>query len=230
MISRSMIWKAKLALVLIAFGVFPHFAFSSIREHGEPVNGTPSTMNFREQVPSITVSGFAFSNPGRTLKETIHRVLEVVTNESLKQDPVKRRMILRRVIQSRFDFERMAQATLQDHWQQRTFYEKFQFVGLLQKLLERSFLSFVESYQEGTLHYLGESVQGDYALVKTRVMTPSSKLSIDYRLVFKDGEWRVYDFQVDGFSVTTNYRYQFLKILQGDSFQGLIQRLQDQTA
>lgn len=226
----SLSWKVKLGVVLVAFWAFPHFAFSSIREHDEPVQVTPSAMNPSQPSSSISVSGFAFSNPGRTLKDTTHRVLEVVTSNDLRQDPERRRLLLRRVLHDRFDFERMAQFTLQDHWKQRTFYEKHQFVGLLQKLLEQTFLEFIENYQEGTLHYLEESVQGNYALVKTRVMTPANKVSIDYRLVFRDGEWRVYDFQVDGLSITRNYRAQFLKIIQQGSFRELIQRLQDQVA
>jgi phospholipid transport system substrate-binding protein len=212
------------------FWAFPHFAFSSIREHDKPVRVSPSALNSSQRVPSIAVSGFAYSNPGRTLKDTIHRVLEAVTKESLKRNSEKRRLLLRRAIHDRFDFERMAQSTLQGHWQKRTFYEKYQFVGLLQKLLEQTFLRFIENYQEGNLHYLEESVQGNQALVKTWVMTPSSRVSVDYRLVFRNGEWRVYDFQVDGLSITHAYRSQFLKILKGGSFRKLLKRLQDQTA
>ncbi|CAI2719119.1 MlaC/ttg2D family ABC transporter substrate-binding protein [Nitrospina watsonii] len=229
-IPRSISWKVKLSLVLVLVWTFPHFAFSSIREHDKPVHVSPASLNTSKEVSAIAVTGFAFSQPARVLKETINRVLEVVAQDTLREDARQRRLVLRRVIQDRLNFERMAQSTLQEHWRHRTFYEKHRFVALLQKLLEQSFLQFVENYREGTLHYLEESVQGKFALVKTRVITPSDNASIDYRMVLENGEWRVYDFYVNGVSIVRNYRAQFQKVIERDSFRHLLERLEDQTA
>ncbi|MCF8721398.1 MlaC/ttg2D family ABC transporter substrate-binding protein [Nitrospina gracilis] len=230
MIPRSISWKAEVALILVLLWSFPHFAFSGIRSHDKPVHLSPASLSTSKELSNILVSGFAFSQPARMLKETIHRVLEVVTEEELKKDAEQRRMVLRRVIHDRLNFNRFAQSTLQGHWQARTFAEKQRFVALLQKLLEQSFLQFIENYQEGTLHYLQESVKGEFALVKTRVVTPADTVSIDYRMVLENGEWQVFDFHIDGVSIARNYRAQFQKILKREPFQNLLDRLEDQTA
>jgi phospholipid transport system substrate-binding protein len=43
------------------------------------------------------------------------------------------------------------------------------------------------------------------------------KFLLDYRLVLKDGKWRVYNVMIEGISMVKNYRDQFRDILAKDS-------------
>ena len=70
-------------------------------------------------------------------------------------------------------------------------------------------------------------IKGKYALVKTEVVRPSSTIAVDYKLIQENGDWRVYDFVIEGVSMIRNYRSQFTKIIRKDSYEVLVQKLTD---
>ena len=49
--------------------------------------------------------------------------------------------------------------------------------------------------------------------VPTRVVTSSKEIPITYRVILKDGTWKVYDVVVENVSLVQNYRTQFSDIL-----------------
>ena len=73
---------------------------------------------------------------------------------------------------------------------------------------------------------MGETADGDEATVKTVIATKkSSDIPVDYRMHRKDGRWLVYDVIIEGVSLVSNYRTQFNKIVQTESYDALILRL-----
>jgi phospholipid transport system substrate-binding protein len=50
---------------------------------------------------------------------------------------------------------------------------------------------------------------------------------MDYRLIEKDGRWRVYDVVIEGVSLVANYRTQFDRVIRSSSYAELIKRLKD---
>jgi phospholipid transport system substrate-binding protein len=46
----------------------------------------------------------------------------------------------------------------------------------------------------------------------------------------KDGRWRVYDVVIEGVSMVSNYRTQFNKIVQTESYEALVQKLKTRGA
>ena len=70
-------------------------------------------------------------------------------------------------------------------------------------------------------------IKGKYALVKTEIVRPSSTIGVDYKLIQEEGDWRVYDFVIEGVSMIRNYRSQFTKIIRKNSYETLVQKLTD---
>ena len=64
-------------------------------------------------------------------------------------------------------------------------------------------------------------------MVKTLIATKkgSENIPVDYRMHLKDGRWVVYDVIIEGVSLVSNYRTQFNKIIQTESYDALVQRL-----
>ncbi|PJA48798.1 MAG: hypothetical protein CO170_01620, partial [candidate division SR1 bacterium CG_4_9_14_3_um_filter_40_9] len=50
------------------------------------------------------------------------------------------------------------------------------------------------------VEYLKEREKGEFAEVQTKVVSPKVQIPLDYRLLHKNGEWRVYDVVIDGVS------------------------------
>ena len=170
---------------------------------------------------------FADSEVTGKLKGTIEKVIAIIKDENLKNDKQGRRAALRNAIDERFDYRQMATRALAKNWDLRSDQERQQFISLFKSLLENSYASKLESYSDEKINYTNEMIKGKYALVKTEVVRPSSTIAVDYKLIQENGDWRVYDFVIEGVSMIRNYRSQFTKIIRKDSYEILVQKLTD---
>ncbi len=159
------------------------------------------------------------------LKATIDEVIEIVTDEKLKTQVEVRREKLRETIGRRFDYHQMVIRSLARDWNNRTPKERKQFQELFKKLLESSYASKLESYSDEQINFVGEVVKGKYALVKTEIVRRDGTIEVNYKMIQNNGEWKVYDFLIEGVSMIRNYRSQFAKIIRKESFAALVQKL-----
>lgn len=168
--------------------------------------------------------------PVTLIKQTINEVIDILKDEELKKPDkgADRRAELRRVIGERFDFEEMAKRSLALHWKKRTPEERQEFIPLFSDLLERSYVNKIESYTDEQILYTNETIDDDYAFVKTTIITKRNvEIPIEYRLLKNNNRWGVYDVIIEGVSLINNYRNQFNKIIRKDSYQELVQRMKD---
>jgi phospholipid transport system substrate-binding protein len=98
---------------------------------------------------------------------------------------------------------------------------------LFPRLLERSYLNVLGNFARTPIIFEGESIDGPYARVRTRVAAADRRpaIVVEYRL-FKSGErWAVYDVVREGASLVSNYRSQFNSIIRTSSFAQLLDRM-----
>jgi len=170
---------------------------------------------------------FADSEIQSQLKSTIDKVINIVKDEALKNDQQARRAALRKTIDERFNYRQMVMRSLAKNWDSRSDRERQEFIALFRSLLENSYASKVEAYRDEKINYLDEMIKGEYALVKTEVVRRSSTIGVDYKLIQENGNWKVYDFVIEGVSMVRNYRSQFTKIIRRDSYEVLVRKLTD---
>jgi phospholipid transport system substrate-binding protein len=180
-------------------------------------------------VVSLTFVTGAWSGgtPTGAVKETVDQVLVVLRDQALK-DPAKvteRRARLEEIIGRRFDYAEMAKRTLASQWKGLSAEKQLEFVGLFQQFLANSYAGNVDGYSGEQVEYLKEREKGEFAEVQTKVVSSKVQIPLDYRLLKKDGEWRVYDVVIDGVSLMKNYRGQFSRIIGSSSFEGLLDKL-----
>jgi len=176
----------------------------------------------------LTAREAAAGPPTDQLKSAIDRVVKVVEDPSLKGDDriAERRTAVRRIADDIFDFNEIARRALARHWQPLTDKQRVEFVSLFSDLLERSYISKIELYGGEKIQYIGERLDAETANVATRIVTKNgTEVPIDYRLLKKGDRWLVYDVNIEGVSLVSNYRTQFNKIIQTGSFEDLIQKL-----
>ena len=104
--------------------------------------------------------------------------------------------------------------------------ERQEFTQLFRDLLERSYANNIETFGGGEIRYLDEIIKGKYAMVKTKVQKHGKFVSLDYKLIMENGEWKVYDFVIKGVSIIRNYRTQFSETLKENSFKELLENLE----
>jgi phospholipid transport system substrate-binding protein len=189
--------------------------------------GTCATM-LAAVLAILTAREAAAGPPTDQLKNAIDRVVKVVADPSLKGDDrmAERRSAVRKIADDIFDWSEIARRALARHWQSLTDKQRAEFVALFSDLLERSYISKIELYGGEKIRYAGERVDGETATVPTRIVTKNgTEVPIDYRLLKKGDRWLVYDVNIEGVSLVSNYRTQFNKIIQTGSFEDLIQKL-----
>jgi phospholipid transport system substrate-binding protein len=172
------------------------------------------------------VPGYA-GPPTDSMKTTIDEVLRIVREKELKQ-PEKaeeRRHLLEKVVAARFDYAEMSRRALGAPWNQLTDQQKQEFVGLFRTLLTNSYADKIETYSGEGVQYLNERTEKEYAEVRTKVLSGKTEIPLDYRLINRADDWRVYDVVVDGVSLVNNYRGQFTKILRASSYSDLVDQL-----
>jgi phospholipid transport system substrate-binding protein len=163
------------------------------------------------------------------VKSSVSQVLTAVRSRPATSSEIeKRRVEIRRVAAGFFDFNEMARLTLSRHWSAQSPEEQEEFVRLFTALLERSYLSTIENYAGERITFLGESINGTYAQVSSRITTNRRvEISIDYRLIERADRWAVYDVVLDSVSLVSNYRSQFNSIIRTSSFADLLSRLRN---
>jgi phospholipid transport system substrate-binding protein len=151
--------------------------------------------------------------PTEQLKTATDRVLKVLQDAELKQ-PAKRE-------------ERRKQIrALARHWQGRSPTERQEFSALFADLVERSYISKIERYSGERIVYASETVEGEQATVRTKLITKSNtEIPIDYRIQKEGDRWRAYDVVIEGVSLVSNYRTQFNRIIQQSGYGELVNKL-----
>mgnify|MGYP005639255703 FL=1 len=168
---------------------------------------------------------FAESKITSEVKQTIDRVLEIVSDTELNKNPRLKREKLRAIIGLRFSYKQMVMRSLAKNYKSRTDKEREEFTGLFKRLLENSYATKIENYQDEKINYVGEQIKGKYALVKTQIVRNDGTIDVDYKLIKEEGKWMVYDFVIEEVSLIRNYRSQFSKIIKTESYNALVSKL-----
>lgn len=188
---------------------------------------TPTRLLFSLSVVLLAVWGAAHvaaDSVTDRLRPEIERVLQTLDDPTLKPaaKAPERRQALREVTDGLFDWAEMAHRALGPQWDARSEAERAEFAGLFRGLIERAYLAKLERYGGEKIAYAGESVEGEQATVRTRMLTRQGEVAIDYRLSARGDRWLIYDVVVDGISTTANYRAQFNEVLTKSSYQELV--------
>jgi phospholipid transport system substrate-binding protein len=181
-------------------------------------------------VTTLTGRAALAGAPSDQMRAQIDRVLKTLEDPELKKEnrAKDRRAAIRKIANDIFDFSETARRSLGRHWQGRTQAERDEFVQLFSDLLERSYISKIETYGGEKIQYLGDTAEGDQAKVQTKLVTKGSgDIPIEYRMHKVGDRWLVYDVVIEGVSLVANYRTQFNKIIQTSSFQELMNKMKN---
>jgi phospholipid transport system substrate-binding protein len=183
----------------------------------------------------ITTAAATSMTPRDTVQSATTRVVHALEGAQVSRAaplPASRaaldrvRRDLRRIAAELFDFEEVGRRALGRHWAGRSSDEQSEFVALFTDLLERAYLGRIEAYSGEKIVYAGEAVDGDYATVRSRILTRRrTEMALDYRLHRAGDRWKVYDVLVDGVSFVSTYRSEFNRVIQLHSWQELMDRL-----
>lgn len=175
-------------------------------------------------------TAWADATPTETIQEVFARANLILTDPVTAERPLDRLLAIRKLVNDAFDFRSAAELASGDHWQARTAAEQEEFTWLFADLLERGFVAQMAAKANlsgGTrVQYLIEAVDGDSARVMTAMGRKDGRdLLIGYRLLERDGAWKIRDVTLDGVSLMANYRAQLDRVLGTASFPELLTQM-----
>ncbi|NIR51793.1 ABC transporter substrate-binding protein [candidate division KSB1 bacterium] len=159
----------------------------------------------------------------KTRNQTVEKILNQTNDEVDEQTKEK----LKGIINGIMDFRALAKLSLGKYWDERTEKEKEQFVDVFSQLIRNSSVKKLEIYKADRLVYEEPVIKGDKAKVSTIAYKKRKQVEIVYKMHKVDGQWLVYDMEIDGLSTARNYRDSFYKEIAKTSYDAMYQKLVD---
>ena len=171
-------------------------------------------------------------SPQQQLKSGIDSFIKVLSDEKMKDEANKKLLAdkLVELFKQHFNLTYTSQMCLGRHWRKLSQAEKDEFVALFSDLLKTTYIGRVDEYSGETVNYKKEILRGNKALVKKVVNSKGKEIPVDYKMINRDGRWRVYDVIIEGVSMVSNYRSQFSSILRKKKFPELLDQIRDKIA
>jgi phospholipid transport system substrate-binding protein len=177
---------------------------------------------------ALAVSGATAAGPTEVAKEVIDKAMEILNNPANAGEAKKdyRQRLVKQLVDRHFDYQEMAKRSLGPTWTKLNPGQRDEFVRLFAELLEASYADKIDKYAKHIrVDYTGESLEGEYAEVRTVVVRPNDRIPLNYRMLNESDGWMVYDVIIEGVSLVSNYRSQFSRIISESSYPELVRRL-----
>ncbi len=169
----------------------------------------------------IFVSTYAHANADaakKAMDTSVQQILNYLKDPGYN-NPATRKTLnksIEKVVYQIFDFSEFSQRTVGRYWSSFSPAQKKAFTDAFAELLFATYLDSLNGYNGETMEYTGvvSGNNGQRAEIRTIVtMQGNRKIPISYRMLPKNGTWRVYDVLIEGVSLVKNYRSQFSDIL-----------------
>lgn len=154
--------------------------------------------------------------PLDTVQTNVNKVLDVLRDPKLKGESAKgiKKEKLEAIYGQMFDEVELSMRTLGRNWPKLNPAQQKEFIQLFRQILEKAYIDKILSYTNEKIVFPKENMlSNNQAEVQTKVITSSKEIPIFYKVILKDGTWKVYDVVVENVSLVQNYRSQFNSIL-----------------
>ena len=150
------------------------------------------------------------------VQTNVNKVLDVLRDPKLKAESAKKikKEKLEAIYEQMFDEVELSRRALGGNWNKLNATQQQEFIQLYRQVLEKAYIDKILSYTDEKIVFAKESLlAGNQAEVQTKVITSSKEIPIFYRVILKNGVWKVYDVVIENVSLVQNYRSQFNDIL-----------------
>lgn len=185
-------------------------------------------------VSSILIATIVMANdmaPDALIKSVSGEVLEIVrADKDIQSGNTKKAAdLVERKIAPNFDFLHMTRLALGRDWRQASTEQQKALANEFQILLVRTYSRALTEYKNQTIDIKPLTLKVGETDVKVRseIKQPGAKsIQLDYYLQKDTTGWKIYDIEVAGISLVTNYRESFASEVRNSGIDGLLKSLQ----
>ena len=170
--------------------------------------------------------------PDVLVKTVTNQVLDIVRKDKDIQSGNTKKAIdlVEAKVLPNFNFTRMTQLAMARDWRQASAAQKKTLTDEFHALLVRTYAKALTEYKNQTVEYKPFSLKAGETDVRVRTEIKQSgagkNIELDYWLEKSATGWKVYDIEVGGISIVTNYRDSFASEVRNSGIDGLIKLLQ----
>lgn len=177
---------------------------------------------------SVMADGLA---PDVLVKTISNEVLEIVrADKDIQSGNTKKAMdLVETKISPNFDFLHMTRLALGRDWRQASAAQQKALADEFRTLLVRTYSRALTEYKNQTIDFKPFAMKANETDVKVRTEIKQSggkPIQLDYYLEKTGSSWKVYDIEVGGISLVTNYRESFSTEIRNTGIDGLLKSLQ----
>lgn len=170
------------------------------------------------------------AEPDQLVKSVTEEVLQIVrTDKEIQSGNAKKAVALVEAkVLPHFNFTRMTQLALGREWRNANPAQQKALTDEFRTLLVSTYSKALTEYRNQTVEYKPYAAKaGDTDVkIKTQINQPGGKpIQLDYSLEKQGAAWKVWDIEVAGVSLVTNYRETFATEVRNGGVDGLIKAL-----
>jgi phospholipid transport system substrate-binding protein len=194
---------------------------------------TPAASSALAAEPAPAVAPPASSSPMAELKKSNLALDKALSKNRPNWSPEAelQRTEVRKIVGGFLDYGELAKRALARHWDPLTPKQREEFVNTLRELVERSYLRQIHGNAAYNIKYDKEEKKGGeatvFATLNTTARGKKVVIALEYHMLYKDGHWVVYDVVTDDQSMLENYRAEFNKIINKESFDALLKKMKN---
>ena len=165
--------------------------------------------------------------PQKLIEDTADQIVSILSQKDQPSD-VRIREI-EKIAYEIFDFTTMSKLVLARKWRKLSNEQKGEFVREFKRSLARTYGTRLDRYDQEKVEVYGTQIEPrDDVSIKTRIVGGQyGGAELAYRLRKRNDRWRIIDVVIEGVSLVSNYRSQFVEILNRGTIEDLLEKLRD---
>ncbi len=150
--------------------------------------------------------------PQQAIQEASDKLQSKLQDKVFSQNFAQVTQFVDQTIYPHTDFDTISELVLGKLWKSASSDDQTRFKQEFKTLLVRTYSRAFVEFKDWTVRFLPlEMPNGaNKVVVKTEVLQPGLQpISVNYRMLQANGEWKAYDIMIEGVSLVTNYRSTF---------------------
>ena len=150
--------------------------------------------------------------PQMAIQDASDKLQQKLQDKTFSQNFAQVAEFVDQTIYPHTDFDKISELVLGKLWSTASSDEQTRFKREFQTLLVRTYSRAFVGFKDWTVRFLPLEMENGASkvIVKTEVLQPGLQpISVNYRMLLANGEWKAYDIMIEGVSLVTNYRSTF---------------------
>jgi len=159
------------------------------------------------------------------LKGKLDQVFEILQKADLEQEAKSKEIV--EIVSPMFDFQLMAKLSLgRQYWPDLSKENRERFTELFINRLRQSYLNKITAYTDEKVSYEPAVKVDGKTHIPTYLISKGKKIGMLYKFYQPNGQWKIYDLEIQGVSIIRSYQSQFKEILRNGTFDDLLLKME----